>query len=191
MKQIGIEEITLPHIYKENRDEIVGKIIELKKQRRVSTRTFSFLFEEKETVLDQINEMLFIENIEDENEIREMIEIYSDLLPEKNELSVSMFIEFSDQEVLVKELPKLVGVENKIYLVFDDDELAGTPEEGRSTEVLESTLQYLRFKFTDSLLRKFTDAKNVFIECRHPRYEESVRIPPKLLDDLKKEISSQ
>lgn len=191
MKQITMEEIIPPDVYGKKRDELVRKIIGLKKERRVSTKTFSFLFEAREIVLNQINEMLFIENINDDKETREMIDIYTELLPKANELSVSMFIEFSDQDTLLRELPKLVGVENKIYIVFGDDELAGTPEEGRSTDTLESTLQYLRFRFSKELLEKFLSSRNVFIECRHERYQESAKIPPKLLEDLKNEIRNQ
>ncbi|GGM66039.1 hypothetical protein GCM10007108_00400 [Thermogymnomonas acidicola] len=190
MLEIRREEVLPPQIYEKERDRIVKEIIEIKKRRRVSTRTFSFLFECKDTVLNQINEMVFIENVHDEEEIRRLIRVYSDLLPGRNELSVSMFIEFDTQDKLIREMPRLAGIEKHVYMTFGNSEIHAIPEEGRSTDTLESTLQYLRFRFTDKQLSEFMEARNVYIETRHPGYEESARIPEDLLETLKSELIS-
>lgn len=149
------------------------------------TKTFSFLFESRDTVINQINEMVFIENVTDKNEIDRLIRVYSDQLPTDTQLSVSMFIEFEDEQQMVRELPKLAGVENTVYLTFDGHEVKGTPEEGRSTDVLESTLQYLKFGFTKQDYEKFLAANNVYIETRKERYSEAAKLPRELVDDLK------
>ena len=190
MEHIKREEITPPGEYEAKRTVINRRIIELERGRRVSTRTFSFLFENRDIAINQINEMVFLENIKDEEEIKKLIEIYSEQIPEKNELSMSLFIEFSDQSQLATELPKLAGLENNIYLAFDGNELNGIPEEGRSTDVLESTLQYLKFRFSGEEAEIFRNAKNAYIESRHKGYEESARIPKELLEALQKEIIS-
>ena len=185
---IGREEVLLPEFYEKKRQEETRKIISLKNIRRVSTKTFSFLFECRETVLNQINEMIFIESIHDDPEIEHLIRVYSDLLPSKQVLSVSMFIEISDERALMRELPRLAGIEKTVYLTFDGSELQATPEEGRSTDVLESTLQYLKFMFTPEQAAKFRDSSYVYIETRKEGYKESARIDGVLLDSLKKEI---
>lgn len=190
MERIKREEVLPPEEYLGKRSEINRKIIEIERSRRISTKTFSFLFENREIALNQINEMVFLENIKDEEEIGKLINIYSEQIPEKNELSISLFIEFSDQSQLTTELPKLAGIEKNIFLTFDRGELKGIPEEGRSTEVLESTLQYLKFRFTEQEAEKFRDAKNVYIESRHKGYEETARIPQDLLKNLKDELIS-
>lgn len=190
MQEISREEILPPKIFEKNRETITRTIINHKKGRRVTTRTFSFLFESREIVINQINEMVFIENVQDEDEIRRLINVYSEQLPGENELSVSMFIEFENQDIMVRELPKMAGIENSVYITFDGDEVKGIPEEGRSTEVLESTLQYLKFKFDQKEKDKFLKAKNVYIETRKKGYEESARIFPELLEALKNELLS-
>ena len=134
--------------------------------------------------------MVFIENVQDEAEIKRLIKVYSEQLPMENELSVSMFIEFENQDIMVRELPKMAGIENTVYMTFDGDEVKGTPEEGRSTEVLESTLQYLKFKFDQKEKDRFIKAKNAYIETRKKGYEESAKIFPELLESLKNELLS-
>ncbi len=190
MQGISREEILPPKIYEKSRESITRNIINHKRGRRVTTRTFSFLFESRDIVINQINEMVFIENVQDEAEIKRLIKIYSEQLPMENELSVSMFIEFENQDIMVRELPKMAGIENTVYMTFDGDEVKGTPEEGRSTEVLESTLQYLKFKFDQKEKDRFIKAKNAYIETRKKGYEESAKIFPELLESLKNELLS-
>lgn len=188
MEPIKPEEVLSPEIYKSEREEITRKIVSEKKKRRLVTKTFSFLFESRNTVLNQINEMVFIENVHDTKEIDRLIRVYSDQLPTETELSISMFIEFEDERQMVREIPKLAGVENSVYLTFDGHEVKGTPEEGRSTDVLESTLQYLKFKFSRTDYDKFAAARNVYIEARKEGYNEAAKIPSDLLEDLKSEL---
>ena len=190
MQEISREEILPPKIYEKSRESITRNIISHKKGRRVTTRTFSFLFESRDIVINQINEMVFIENVQDEAEIKRLIKVYSEQLPGENELSVSMFIEFENQDIMIRELPKMAGIENTVYMTFDGDEVKGTPEEGRSTEVLESTLQYLKFKFDQKEKDRFMKAKNAYIETRKKDYEESAKIFPELLEALKNELLS-
>ncbi|MCL5803558.1 MAG: DUF3501 family protein [Thermoplasmataceae archaeon] len=190
MQSISREDILPPKIYEKSRESITKNIITHKKGRRVISKTFSFLFESRDIVVNQINEMVFIENVQDEEEIKRLIKVYSEQLPGKNELSVSMFIEFESQDVMMRELPKMTGIEDTVYITFDGDELKGIPEEGRSTEVLESTLQYLKFKFDEKNLDSFLKARNAYIETRKKGYEESARIFPDLLESLKSELLS-
>ncbi len=182
------EDVLPPDAYSERRTEQNAEAIRHIKGRRVTTKTFSYLFEDKNTVLNQINEMVFLENIKDEDEVKRLIEIYSEQLPGEDELSVSMFIEFEDEKQMVQEIPKLAGIEKSVYLTFDGSELRGTPEEGRSTDELESTLQYLKFQFPKNLLEKFLSSKNVYLETRHKTYQEIAKIPPELLDQLKSDL---
>lgn len=189
MTQIIVrEDILPPDIYSGKRDELNAEAIRKIKSRRLVTKTFSYLFENRDTVLNQINEMVFLENITDTEEIDRLIEVYSEQLPGKHELSISMFIEFEDEKQMQQEIPKLAGIEKQVFLTFDGNELRGIPEEGRSTDVLESTLQYLKFQFPENLLEKFLSSKNVYLETRHKIYQEIAKLPPELLDQLKKEL---
>lgn len=188
MRQIRREEVLLPNVYESKREEITKNIIAEKKRRRLVTKTFSFLFESRNTVINQVNEMVFIENVYDEKEIARLMRVYSDQLPTNTELSISMFIEFEDEAQMVREIPKLAGVENSVFITFDGSEIKGTPEEGRSTDVLESTLQYLKFKFTKDDFEKFRSSKNVYIETRKEGYNESAKLSPELVAELSRDL---
>ncbi|HLH86795.1 MAG TPA: DUF3501 family protein [Thermoplasmataceae archaeon] len=189
LASIGRGDILPPEKFKTIRETETKRIIQMKNRRRVSTKTFSFLFENRDTVLNQINEMIFIEDVHDEEEISRLLEVYNELLPQRHQLSVSMFIEIEDEKALVRELPKLAGIERTVYLTFDGHEVHAAYEEGRSTDVLESTVQYLKFNFNKENLTQFLEARNVYIETRKENYFQSAKIPESLLEDLKREVS--
>ncbi len=57
----------------------------------------SVLFENRNTVLFQIQELLNSEDLADPDEIDEYISIYAGMLPKENELSATLFIELDNQ----------------------------------------------------------------------------------------------
>jgi hypothetical protein len=188
MQKITEGEIIPPEKFSKILTEERKKIIAVKRHRRIASKTFSYLFENRDTVLNQINEMILIENVHDAKEKDHILKTYNELIPGDKEFSVSMFIEISDEKKLLKEMPRLTGIENNVYLVFADTELKGIPEEGRSTATLESTLQYLKFKFDEKKAESFKKTKNAFVVTRHSIYKESAEINEELLSDLKKEL---
>ncbi len=190
MYHITRSDLHTPEDYEKIRDSEYKSIIEIERNRRLTTRTFSFLFEHPKIVINQINEMIFLEKIKNPEDIDDLINVYSEILPGADELSVTMFIEFPDEKTMIQSMPKLAGIEKTVYLTFDNSEVKATPEEGRSTETLESTLQYLKFRFNGEEKERFLTAKNAFIETRHRLYGESARIPQPLLEILKKELNS-
>lgn len=83
--------------YERERAERVARVIALKERRRVEVGPWvSLVFENRQTVLHQIHEMLRIERITDPAAIDHEIETFEDLLPRDGELSATMFIEISD-----------------------------------------------------------------------------------------------
>ncbi len=189
MYKIKPEDLHTPDQYEHIRDDEYRDVISLERRRRLVTKTFSFLFEHPKIVVNQINEMIYLEKIHDQEEVNDLISIYSEILPGKNEFSVTMFIEFPDEKTMISSMPKLAGIEKMVYLTFDDHSVKAIPEEGRSTETLESTLQYLKFRFSESEKEAFLKSRNAFIETRHPLYSESARISEELLKELKSEIN--
>jgi hypothetical protein len=188
MNFIRVEDVIPPADYSKIINEDREKVIALKKKRRITTENFSFLFENMETVLNQVNEMMFVENVTDPSETKHLVETYNTLLPQENFLSVSMFIEISDEKELLKSMPLLSGIEKSVYLIFGNHEIKATPEEGRSTETLESTLQYLRIYFTKEDADLFKKSKNAFLSTKHKNYSETALISGSLLEELKSEI---
>lgn len=187
--QITGVEVLSPEEYGKIREAENHRLAEFEKHRRLVTKTFSFLFEHREIVLNQINEMVFLEKIHDEEEIDQLIRVYSDQLPGQGYLSLTMFIELEDEHTMIQSMKKLSGVEKHVFLVFGRNEMLAEYEEGRSTDALESTVQYLKFRFSGDKLRDFVASDAAYIEVRHPRFEETARIPKELLSTLKTELS--
>lgn len=83
--------------YRQGREEYLQKMIAYKSNRRIKIgENISLLFENRNTVLFQIQELLHSEDLEDPNEIEDYIEIYSGMVPNENELSATLFIELDN-----------------------------------------------------------------------------------------------
>src|SRR6185369_3310882 len=104
--------------YKKVHQALRTQMIQIRDLRRVEVGPWvSFTFENRKTVLYQIQEMLRVEHISDPAKVREEIEAYEDLLPGPTELSATMFIEISDAAQREKALASLGGIEKTISLV--------------------------------------------------------------------------
>jgi hypothetical protein len=81
------------------REDRRRRVIALKERRRVEVGPYlSFVFENRETLLFQIQEMCRAERIIDDARIQEEIDVYSALLPGPGELSATLFIEIADKD---------------------------------------------------------------------------------------------
>src|SRR5215467_260530 len=108
MRSVTLEDVAGLARYAEMRGDVRKRIIELKRPRRISVGDkVSFVFENFDTVLFQIQEMLHAERIVDLDRVREEIAVYNQLMPGKNELSATMLIEITDQARVEEELERL------------------------------------------------------------------------------------
>ena len=97
MKKIALDDTLNILEYEKVRDNYRRRIIAMKKKRRIQVgNLLSLFFENRDTVLSQIQEMIRTERIVDEGRIQEEIDIYNSLIPGENELGATMFIEITD-----------------------------------------------------------------------------------------------
>src|SRR5262245_31070055 len=83
--------------YEKVRERMRASVIALKTGRRVAPGPqLTVLFENRETVLFQIQEMVRTERIVDAGKIQAEIDAYAPLLPGGGELSATLFIEIPD-----------------------------------------------------------------------------------------------
>jgi hypothetical protein len=76
----------------------------------------TFLFENRDTIRFQIQEMARAEKILSDEGIQTELDIYNPLIPEPGTLAATMFIELTSDELLREWLPKLVGIETAVVL---------------------------------------------------------------------------
>src|SRR5262249_27108610 len=150
-------------------------IIELKKHRRVSVGPkISFVFENRDTVLSQIQEMMRAERIVHDEKIQEEIDVYNQLLPGPNELSATMFIELTNTSSIKEELEELLGLTRNdcVSMQIGDHKLAAIFEEGHEEDDKLAAVQYVRFKFSEEAKELFlSNTAPAAIVINHPNYQ--------------------
>jgi len=172
VRQLETSEILNLVEYEKVRDARRREIIGLKKPRRVSVgRYLTFVFENRETVWFQIQEMVRAERIVDEAKIAEEVEVYNALLPGPGELAATMFIEISEASQIKPVLDKLLGIDTRDYvrLTVGPHVVVGDFETGHSDEERGklAAVHFVRFKLPSEARRSFRDAE-VTLVVEHP-----------------------
>ena len=175
MNKVTISEILDIAQYEKVRREYRARIIEMKKKRRVAVGPLvTFVFENHETVLSQVQEMMRAERIVDDASIQHEIDTYNQLLPEENELAATMFIELKDAGRIREEITKLHGINTgeHIYLRIGEDKIPGDFAAGQSDDLRISAVQYVRFKLTDAQKQSFVSDPACILKLviEHPNY---------------------
>ena len=191
MEKVTLNEILGPERYERMRDDFRRRVIALKKNRRVSVGDrITFVFENHETVLFQIQEMLRTERITDLDKVRFEVDVYNELIPGEGELSSTMLIEITEQERIHSELVRLIGIDKAVTLrIGDRFTIPAVFEEGRSQEDNLSAVQYVRFPLPREAREAFRDERQpVSIVIDHPHYQESTELRPETRRALAAEV---
>lgn len=193
MKKIERSEVRNIYEYETARDAFRRRIIDLKQGRRVQAGPYlSFLFENRETVLFQIQEMCRTERIVDDARVQEEIDVYNDLIPGERELSATLFIEIEEPARVQEVLDRLMGIDvgDHVWIQAGKEyAIPGRFEAGRSDEERGkiSAVHFVRFAFTLEQVEAFRNSE-VFLVVDHPGERVRVRLPDdvkaSLLEDL-------
>jgi hypothetical protein len=174
MKKIALDDILGFNAYENVRQELRQKIIALKKIRRIPVgEKISLVFENRDTVIFQIQEMLRAERITDLDKIREEITVYNELIPPPGELSATLFIEIEDQTHLRQDLLEFLGIDEVVFLKVGAHKIRARFEEGRSKEDKISAVQYVRFQFGAEERKVFLEGQPVELSVDHANYRAS------------------
>jgi Protein of unknown function (DUF3501) len=191
VEKIVIEDLMGLGAYEKVRDKLRREIIEYKKNRRLAVGDrVSLVFEDKKTMLFQIQEMMRAERITDLDKIREEIEVYNELIPDAGELRATLLIEIVDQERIRTDLLKFLGIDEAVYLeVGGKYTILATFEPGRSKEDKISAVQYLRFPMSPEAREAFLrGAGPVSVRIDHPNYHAQAEITPAMRDSLAQDL---
>jgi len=186
MRPIDISEVLDLVQYEKVREAERARIIELKKLRRVSVgRNLTLLFENRDTVQFQIQEMIRTERIVDDAKIQDELDAYNALIPGRGELSATLFIEIPDLHLLKQEdvraaVNRFQGLErDHVRLVIGDREVPARFEGGHTKEEKMAAVQYLRFEVPEAAAELLADAgTSVRVVVDHPRYQAEEVLTP-------------
>src|SRR3954453_493705 len=152
--KLTMDDIVDLRAYEREREVFRSHIIELKKKRRVSVGpSVTLVFENRDTIRFQIQEMARAERMLRDEQIQGELDAYNPLIPSPGQLSATLFIELTSKDELVEWLPKLVGIERSVELRIGDGPSAAvvrsTPDAGHEAQLTRDSLtpavHYVRF----------------------------------------------
>ena len=179
-KLIQKEDIMPLDVYTKQRKELRKSIVEFKKDRRVPLGPYAtFYFESYETMLAQVQEMLYIEKGGDE-QLKDELSAYNPLVPNGKELTATLMFEIDNPVSRATFLGKVGGIEEKVYMKVDGDIIKAVPEEDvdrTSAEGKASSVQFIHFKFNDDQIKKFkSNSSLIEVGIDHNEYSHSTKL---------------
>ncbi len=178
--------------YAEKRGEFRQQVLEHKKHRQVALGPNATLyFEDRLTLLYQIQEMLRIEKVFEADGINEELEAYNPLIPTGRNFKATFMIEYPDPAVRAAQLEKLVRIEDLVWMqVGEHDKIWSIADEDleRSTENKTSAVHFLRFELSDEMAQSLKNGADWKIGVQHPVYTYELAVEGEtrvsLLNDL-------
>lgn len=191
MKPITRDELLDLGAYEKLRDAFLRSVLERKKARYVKLgENMTALFENRDTVLLQIQEMLRTERITQEAAIAHELETYNELVPGERELSATLFIEYQERDERERMLTALAGLEDRFRLRVGKALVSVVPDARGSDTTRTMAVHYLKFPMTEAVFAAFCDGSvPVALEVAHPAYTASTELPPATLKSLRDDFA--
>lgn len=178
MASISRDSLLTLEAYARQRKEFRARVIAHKKNRTLHLGAHvTLIFEDELTIRYQIQEMLRIEKTFEETGIQDELDAYTPLVPDGSNLKATMMIEYDDAVVRKRELAKLKGIEDAVYVQVDghpkvyaiaDEDLE------RENDEKTSSVHFLRFEFSPAMIASFKGGAAVAVGIDHVNYAARV-----------------
>jgi hypothetical protein len=192
MKPLTLKDIKPLSDYEPIRKEFRERIIALKKRRRVSLGDrITLVFENRDTILFQIQEMMRVEHLYDPGKIQDELNTYNPLITGPGELSATLFIEITESERIKEILDGLQGIDNGrgIFIELGPDRIYGEFEAGHSKEDKLSAVHYVRFRLSPEQQTAFrNDETPAALVADHPNYSARTVLTREVREELSKDF---
>jgi hypothetical protein len=178
--------------YAEKRDSFRQQVLAHKKNRQVALGPNTTLyFEDRLTLLYQIQEMLRIEKVFEAAGINEELEAYNPMIPDGCNFKATFMIEYADPIIRAAQLEKMVGIEDLLWMqIAGHDKIWSIADEDleRSTAIKTSAVHFLRFELTEALAAELKAGADWHIGVQHPVYTYDLAIVDATRDSLLKDL---
>ena len=179
--------------YIKDRKELRKNIVNFKKNRRVALGPYAtFYFESYETMLAQVQEMLYIEKGGDEQLHDELI-AYNPLIPNGKELTATLMFEIDNPISRAAFLGKVGGIEEMVFMKINGETVKAVPEEDvdrTSAEGKASSVQFIHFNFTDEQIEKFrSNDVDIELGMDHKEYSHTTKLSKENIYSLSADFS--
>ncbi|HMR05788.1 MAG TPA: DUF3501 family protein [Polyangiaceae bacterium] len=190
MKPVERNEVLALGAYEEIRDRFRGRIIEEKKRRRVALGSnMTGVFENHDTALYQIQEMLRTERISSEAAVAHEIETYNALVPKAHCLSFTLMVEYPEREERERMLSALAGLEDAVFLRVGQQRVAATSDERSDDKTRTTAVHYLRFHLGPQLTQALLDGEPAALLVEHAAYSAETPLSAATLQSLRADLS--
>jgi hypothetical protein len=198
MKPIERSEILGLAEYEKIRDRFRDRVIAEKKRRRVQVGAIvSAVFENRDTVLLQIQEMLRTERITRPAAIDHEIATYNELLPGPGELSCTLMVEIPDKAERDAFLTAAVGLEKHVWLTAGTLRVAARSIDRGGSGDRTTAVHYLKFALPTPLVRSLRGAAegtetltHLELVIDHPTYSEEAVLPAETIIELGQDLAT-
>ncbi|WP_072091033.1 DUF3501 family protein [Candidatus Pelagibacter communis] len=192
-REIQKEDIMPLDVYTEKRRELRKSIVDYKKNRRVALGPYAtFYFESYETMLAQVQEMLYIEKGGDE-QLQDELSAYNPLIPNGKELTATLMFEIDNPISRAAFLGKVGGIEETVFMKINGEKIKAVPEEDvdrTSAEGKASSVQFIHFNFTDDQIEKFqSNSSEIELGIDHKEYSHSTKLSTENIASLSTDFS--
>jgi hypothetical protein len=198
MKPIERAEVLGIADYETIRERFRARVIAEKKLRRVKLGDkASAVFENRDTMLLQIQEMLRTERITREAAVQHEIDTYNQLVPGDNELSCTIMIEIDDKAERDDFLRDAAGFEKKISLRVGGEIIKAITEERSELADRTTAVHYVKFKLSEKAagtLRRGAKSNDTIaqavLEVDHPVYQARTVLPVETIVKLGEDLET-
>ena len=175
-------------IYTKQRKILRKNILEFKKNRRIALGPYAtFYFESYETMLAQVQEMLYIEKGGDE-QLNDELEAYNPLVPNGRELTATLMFEIDNPISRAAFLGKVGGIEEKVFMKIDGDVIKAIPEEDvdrTSENGKASSVQFIHFRLNEKQIEKFKSiSSKIELGINHKEYSHTTMFSEQTIKSL-------
>jgi hypothetical protein len=197
MKKVERSELLGLAEYEQIRQPFRTRMVADKRDRRVIVSDdVSVVFENHDTVLFQIQEMLRTERISKESAVLHELDTYNELVPEEGELSATMFIEIPDRILRDQRLTELVGLETFIAMEVLGTKVAAKPDPRSVLPDRTTAVHYLKFPLGAELsarliARSKSDPEGAaFFVLSHPKLQAKKELAPATVKSLAEDLAA-
>ena len=186
-RKILKEDVMPLDAYIKNRKELRKNIVNFKKDRRIALGPYAtFYFESYETMLAQVQEMLYIEK-GGEEQLKDELEAYNPLIPNGKELTATLMFEIDNPISRAAFLGKVGGIEDKVFMKVEGEKIQAVPEDDvdrTSAEGKASSVQFIHFKFNEEQASKFKNSSEIEIGINHKEYSHMTKLTENTIKSL-------
>jgi hypothetical protein len=194
MKPLTRDDLLPLDEYERQRGAYRSRIISLKQRRRILLGPLlTLVFENRETLKFQIQEMMRAEHIVQSAKVQDELDVYNALLPATNELSATLLIEITEAAAIKESLDRFMGLDHghTVAIVAGGGSVFGQFEGGHSHETKISAVHFVRFKPSEAMKQAFADLRQpVSLTVDHNGYRETVQVAGSLREEWLADLSA-